>query len=284
MLGIPREKLASADPSKDEILRLRQERLGGSLSVSLSPAAQDRPRIRGAVCTTKPGAPILDGVNNVAHVGHCHPRVVDAVQRQMAVLNTNTRYLHDNIVRYAERLTATLPAPLRVCFFVNSGSEANDLALRLARAFTGTAGHDRRRRRLSRPPDVADRDQPLQIRRTGRHRAGRRSLRSSSCPTPIAARIAGAGPDGWRAIRGPRPDGDRSAIRREGTRAGRVHLRVAPELRRPDRPARRLSRRSLSARCARPAASASPTKSRSASAASGRISGASRRRASSRTS
>jgi 4-aminobutyrate aminotransferase-like enzyme len=55
----------------------------------------------------------------------------------MAVLNTNTRYLHDNIIRYAERLTATLPDPLNVCFFVNSGSEANDLALRLARNFTG---------------------------------------------------------------------------------------------------------------------------------------------------
>src|ERR1019366_3272786 len=54
----------------------------------------------------------------------------------MRVLNTNTRYLHDNLIRYAERLTATLPAPLRVCYFVNSGSEANELALRLARVHT----------------------------------------------------------------------------------------------------------------------------------------------------
>jgi 4-aminobutyrate aminotransferase-like enzyme len=73
-------------------------------------------------------------VNNVAHVGHCHPKVVRAAHRQMAVLNTNTRYLHDNIVDYARRLTAKLPEPLSVCFFVNSGSEANDLALRIARA------------------------------------------------------------------------------------------------------------------------------------------------------
>ncbi len=83
------------------------------------------------------GRAYLDGVNNVAHVGHCHPHVVAAGQRQMAVLNTNTRYLHDSIVAYARRLCATLPEPLSVCFFVNSGSEANDLALRLARTATG---------------------------------------------------------------------------------------------------------------------------------------------------
>lgn len=78
----------------------------------------------------------LDAYNNVAHVGHCNPRVVKAGQDQMAVLNTNTRYLHDLINSFAERLSATLPSPLSVCFFVNSGSEANELALRLARAHT----------------------------------------------------------------------------------------------------------------------------------------------------
>ena len=62
----------------------------------------------------------LDMVNNVCHVGHCHPKVVRAAQEQMAVLNTNTRYLHDNLVRYAERLASRLPDPLSVCFFVNS--------------------------------------------------------------------------------------------------------------------------------------------------------------------
>ncbi len=79
----------------------------------------------------------LDCVNNVAHVGHGHSAVVAAAQRQIPVLNTNTRYLHENIVRYAERLTNLLPAPLSMCFFVNSGSEANDLALRMARTYTG---------------------------------------------------------------------------------------------------------------------------------------------------
>ena len=89
------------------------------------------------------GREYLDAYNNVPHVGHCHPRVVKAGQDQMALLNTNTRYLHDLINRYAERLTATLPEPLSVCFFVNSGSEANELALRLARAHTGKARSDR---------------------------------------------------------------------------------------------------------------------------------------------
>ncbi|MBM3262355.1 MAG: aminotransferase class III-fold pyridoxal phosphate-dependent enzyme, partial [candidate division Zixibacteria bacterium] len=79
----------------------------------------------------------VDAVNNVPHVGHSHPAVVRAGQRQMATLNTNTRYLHDHLVDYAERLCAFLPEPLCVCFFVNSGSEANDLALRLAQAYTG---------------------------------------------------------------------------------------------------------------------------------------------------
>ena len=82
------------------------------------------------------GRRYLDAYNNVAHVGHCHPRVVAAGIEQMRLLNTNTRYLHDLIVHYAERLTATLPHPLNVCYFVNSGSEANELALRLARAHT----------------------------------------------------------------------------------------------------------------------------------------------------
>lgn len=83
------------------------------------------------------GSQYLDAYNNVPHVGHSHPRIVRAVHTQMRALNTNTRYLHDTLWRYAARLCTTLPEPLRVCYFVNSGSEANELALRLARAFTG---------------------------------------------------------------------------------------------------------------------------------------------------
>jgi 4-aminobutyrate aminotransferase-like enzyme len=83
------------------------------------------------------GRRYLDAYNNVPHVGHSHPRVVAAATEQLRALNTNTRYLHDSLWQFAERLTATLPEPLRVCYFVNSGSEANELALRLARAHTG---------------------------------------------------------------------------------------------------------------------------------------------------
>jgi len=83
------------------------------------------------------GVSYLDTRNNVAHCGHSHPAVVHAVQQQVAQLNTNTRYLHPITTELAQRLANLLPDPLEVVFFCNSGSEANDLALRLARAYSG---------------------------------------------------------------------------------------------------------------------------------------------------
>ncbi len=83
------------------------------------------------------GRPFLDLYNNVCHVGHCHPRVVAAGQRQMTKLNTNTRYLYDGLTDYAQKLCSTLPRELTTCFFVNSGSEANELAIRIAKTVTG---------------------------------------------------------------------------------------------------------------------------------------------------
>ena len=82
----------------------------------------------------------LDCYNNVAQAGHCHPQVSAAIAKQSRLLNTNTRYLYDGIVEYAEQLTATLPAPLSVCYFVCTGSEANDLALQIAREVSGHTG------------------------------------------------------------------------------------------------------------------------------------------------
>jgi 4-aminobutyrate aminotransferase-like enzyme/Ser/Thr protein kinase RdoA (MazF antagonist) len=82
------------------------------------------------------GNTYLDCVNNVSHVGHCHPKVVRAMQNQIATLNTNTRYLNKNLNNYAAALTATLPSHLKICYFTNSGSEANDLAIRISRHFT----------------------------------------------------------------------------------------------------------------------------------------------------
>ena len=86
------------------------------------------------------GTRYLDLVNNVSHVGHCNPRVVEAGQRQMAVLNTNSRYVYPGLTEYISRLAHTLPEELSVGFMVNSGSEANELAVRLARSHTGN--HD----------------------------------------------------------------------------------------------------------------------------------------------
>ena len=86
------------------------------------------------------GRRYLDCYNNVASVGHCHPHVVGALARQAATLNTHTRYLHDHVVRYAERLSATMPGDLRVCYFVCTGTEANDLAIRIARVVSGQEG------------------------------------------------------------------------------------------------------------------------------------------------
>jgi 4-aminobutyrate aminotransferase-like enzyme/Ser/Thr protein kinase RdoA (MazF antagonist) len=136
ILRLPVALVAGAEPNVTTLLEARRAIVGPNLSVSYR-----RPLhiVRGyrQYLYAVDGQAYLDGVNNVAHVGHSHPDVVRAAQRQLAVLNTNTRYLHAELARYAERLTAMLPDPLRVCYFVNSGSEANELALRLARTYTG---------------------------------------------------------------------------------------------------------------------------------------------------
>jgi len=140
LLGIPEKALIPETKlrDKDRLLDLRNRLLGPNLSLSYK-----RPLkiVRGfrQYLYDESGQKYLDATNNVPHVGHCHPRVVRAAREQIAVLNTNTRYLHDNIVEYALRLKEKLPDPLAVFFFVSSGSEANDLALRLART------HARRR-------------------------------------------------------------------------------------------------------------------------------------------
>lgn len=88
----------------------------------------------------KDGREFLDCYNNVPHVGHCHPRVVDAICQQAATLNTHTRYLHDLILDYVEALTATLDTSLSTMIMTCTGSEANDVALRMAQAATGKTG------------------------------------------------------------------------------------------------------------------------------------------------
>ncbi len=95
---------------------------------------------RGTWFFTSDGRKLLDAYNNVPHVGHAHPHVARAVARQAAVLNTNTRYLYRIVLDYAERLTATMPNGLESCLFVNSGSEANDVAVQMAKLITGNQG------------------------------------------------------------------------------------------------------------------------------------------------
>ncbi|HEY7183246.1 MAG TPA: aminotransferase class III-fold pyridoxal phosphate-dependent enzyme [Blastocatellia bacterium] len=136
ILGIPEDRFPAREPNKSETLAARHNRLGRNLSVAYREPVKI---VRGWMqyLFDDDGRRYLDAYNNVPHVGHCHPRVVEAVHRQMATLNTNTRYLHDLINQYAAALCDTLPENLSVCFFVNSGSEANELALRLARARAG---------------------------------------------------------------------------------------------------------------------------------------------------
>lgn len=128
---------SSEAPDNDEsLLHFRKKHLGKSLSLLYTIPLHI---VSGYMqhLYDRQGQRYLDTANNVAHVGHEHPRVVRAGQRQMAVLNTNSRYLHRNILSYAEELLKTFPPSLSVCHFVNSGSEANELALRMAKAASG---------------------------------------------------------------------------------------------------------------------------------------------------
>jgi 4-aminobutyrate aminotransferase-like enzyme/Ser/Thr protein kinase RdoA (MazF antagonist) len=136
LLGIPKNHFPKLDHTLQETVTARRELLGKNLSISYEKPLKI---VRGWMqhLYDETGRAFLDFYNNVPLVGHSHPRVVQAVQKQIALLNTNTRYVHDLVNRYALRLTQHLPEPLRVCFFVNSGSEANELALRLARTHTG---------------------------------------------------------------------------------------------------------------------------------------------------
>ena len=121
---------------RELLLQRRRQHISGALSLTYREPVRFV-RGRAQFLFDDRGWPYLDLYNNVCHVGHCHPYVVAAGQRQMERLNTNTRYVYDELSEYADRLTATLPPSLECCFFVNSGSEANELALRLARTHTG---------------------------------------------------------------------------------------------------------------------------------------------------
>ncbi|KAI1898434.1 hypothetical protein AGOR_G00072290 [Albula goreensis] len=122
--------------NKETTLAMRKTLIGQSCRLFYSEDPVKIVRARGQYLYDENGTRYLDCISNVQHVGHCHPAVTKAAASQMELLNTNSRFLHDNIVHYADRLRATLPDKLCVFYFVNSGSEANDLALRLAHQYS----------------------------------------------------------------------------------------------------------------------------------------------------
>jgi len=122
--------------TNDTLIAFRKQHLGKGLSLQYNTPIK-MVRGDGQYLIDQYGQKYLDTVNNVAHVGHEHAAVVQAGQDQMALINTNSRYLHDNINALTQELLATLPEELSVLHFVNSGSEANELAIRMVKANTG---------------------------------------------------------------------------------------------------------------------------------------------------
>ena len=205
LLGIPADTFPLESPAAEETLAARRSLLGKNLSLSYRHPVKI---VRGWMqyLYDETGRAYLDVYNNVPLVGHSHPRVVAAVQSQIGMLNTNTRYLHDHINRYAERLTRLLPPPLRVCFFLNSGSEANELALRLARAHT-------------RREDVIVLEHAYH---------GHTSALIDISPYKFNG-PGGAGQKPWVHI-APMPDDYRGAYRREDPHAGEKYARHVEEI------------------------------------------------------
>ena len=126
--------------STAELTALRERHCGANVALNYRKAPLHLVKGRAQFLYDADGAEYLDCVNNVCHVGHCQPEVVAAACEQIGALNTNARYLSAPLLEYAQQLTATLPGQLRVVYWTNSGSEANDLALRLARAHTKRRG------------------------------------------------------------------------------------------------------------------------------------------------
>lgn len=126
----------TTETSNEDLINYRKQHLGKSLSLQYKVPIK---MVRGAgqYLMDQYGRKYLDTVNNVAHVGHEKYEVVKTGQEQMALINTNSRYLHDNINDLAKELIDTLPTELSVLHFVNSGSEANELAIRMVKAHTG---------------------------------------------------------------------------------------------------------------------------------------------------
>jgi 4-aminobutyrate aminotransferase-like enzyme len=127
------------DPETAQLVQ-RRYRLHGSASVLFYQQPLEFVRAEGCWLYDASGTAYLDAYNNVPSVGHCHPRVVAAAAAQLGRINVHNRYLHAGTLDYAARLLATLPSSLSNITFTCTGSESNDLALRLAAGFTGATG------------------------------------------------------------------------------------------------------------------------------------------------
>ncbi|UWQ83385.1 aminotransferase class III-fold pyridoxal phosphate-dependent enzyme [Leisingera caerulea] len=139
LLNLPDEKVRYHPTSKNDVLAGRRAHFGGNLSLTYRDPVM---LLRGWKhhMFDEWGRPYLDAYNNVPHVGHAHPRIQAVAADQLKRMNSNTRYLHPAQTAFAEKVLSKLPDRFEVCFFVNSGTEANELALRLARAHTGAKG------------------------------------------------------------------------------------------------------------------------------------------------
>ncbi|UWQ49609.1 aminotransferase class III-fold pyridoxal phosphate-dependent enzyme [Leisingera caerulea] len=139
LLNLPDEKVRYHPTSKNDVLAGRRAHFGGNLSLTYKDPVM---LLRGWKhhMFDEWGRPYLDAYNNVPHVGHAHPRIQAVAADQLKRMNSNTRYLHPAQTAFAEKVLSKLPDRFEVCFFVNSGTEANELALRLARAHTGSKG------------------------------------------------------------------------------------------------------------------------------------------------
>lgn len=135
LIGLP-ERTRSSTLNSEAVVSLRDRRLARSQRAYYK-APPKLVRGRGSWLYDDFARSYLDAINNVSHVGHAEPRITATATSQLSKLNTNSRFIYEGIATYAERLVATLPPPLEVVFLVCTGSEANDLALRIARQVTG---------------------------------------------------------------------------------------------------------------------------------------------------
>ncbi|PVA10046.1 peptidase M23 [Pelagivirga sediminicola] len=139
LMNLADAKVTYSPPDKAAVLEMRQQHFGSNLKLSYTDPVMLLRGWRHHMFDDW-GRPYLDAYNNVPHVGHAHPRIQAVVADQLLRMNSNTRYLHPTQAEFAEKLLSKMPPHLSVCYFVNSGSEANELALRLARAATGGRG------------------------------------------------------------------------------------------------------------------------------------------------